>query len=104
MVVPALSSSEQRDSPAAPCRQLVPIPVQSDCPRPDFTKTSASSLTILNPVERHQCAGGGREQMERHHYLGCRVPFGANLRYWVRNRDREWLVCCGHRRRGKCRA
>ena len=33
-----------------------------------------------------------REQMERHHYLGCRVPFGANLRYWVRNRDRE-LAC-----------
>jgi hypothetical protein len=30
--------------------------------------------------------------MERHHYLGCRVPFGANLRYWVRNRDRE-LAC-----------
>src|SRR5664279_4206221 len=28
----------------------------------------------------------------RHHYLGCRVPFGANLRYWVRNRDRE-LAC-----------
>ena len=33
-----------------------------------------------------------REQMERDHYLGCRVPFGANLRYWVRNRDRE-LAC-----------
>jgi hypothetical protein len=33
-----------------------------------------------------------REQMERHHYLGCRVPFGANLRYWVRNHDRE-LAC-----------
>jgi hypothetical protein len=33
-----------------------------------------------------------REQVERHHYLGCRVPFGANLRYWVRNRDRE-LAC-----------
>lgn len=30
-----------------------------------------------------------REQMERYHYLGCRVPFGANLRYWVRNRERE---------------
>jgi hypothetical protein len=27
--------------------------------------------------------------MERHHYLGCRVPFGANLRYWVRHPDRE---------------
>jgi Domain of unknown function (DUF4338) len=30
-----------------------------------------------------------REQMERYHYLGCRVPFGANLRYWVRTQDRE---------------
>ena len=33
-----------------------------------------------------------REQVERYHYLGWRVPFGANLRYWVRNRDRE-LAC-----------
>ena len=33
-----------------------------------------------------------REQLERYHYLGCRVPFGAHLRYWVRNRDRE-LAC-----------
>ncbi len=33
-----------------------------------------------------------REQVERDHYLGWRVPFGANLRYWVRNRDRE-LAC-----------
>jgi len=27
--------------------------------------------------------------LERYHYLGCRVPFGANLRYWVRSRGRE---------------
>lgn len=33
-----------------------------------------------------------REHMERYHYLGCRVPFGANLRYWVRNGERE-LAC-----------
>jgi hypothetical protein len=33
-----------------------------------------------------------RELMERYHYLGCRVPFGAHLRYWVRNRQRE-LAC-----------
>jgi hypothetical protein len=33
-----------------------------------------------------------REYVERYHYLGCRVPFGANLRYWVRNRERE-LAC-----------
>jgi hypothetical protein len=33
-----------------------------------------------------------RGQMERYHYLGCRVPFGAHLRYWVRHGDRE-LAC-----------
>jgi hypothetical protein len=33
-----------------------------------------------------------REHVERYHYLGCHVPFGANLRYWVRNHDRE-LAC-----------
>jgi hypothetical protein len=33
-----------------------------------------------------------REQVERHHYLGCCVSFGANLRYWVRHRERE-LAC-----------
>ena len=33
-----------------------------------------------------------REYVERYHYLGSRVPFGSNLRYWVRNRQRE-LAC-----------
>jgi hypothetical protein len=33
-----------------------------------------------------------RELVERYHYLGCRVPFGANLRYWVRYGGRE-LAC-----------
>jgi len=33
-----------------------------------------------------------REQIERYHYLGYRVPFGANLRYWVRHEERE-LAC-----------
>lgn len=33
-----------------------------------------------------------REQVERYHYLGCRVPFGAHLRYWVRHREQE-LAC-----------
>jgi len=33
-----------------------------------------------------------REQVERYHYLGCCVPFGAHLRYWVRSRQRE-LAC-----------
>ena len=33
-----------------------------------------------------------REQVERYHYLGCRVPFGAHLRYWARTHDQE-LAC-----------
>ena len=33
-----------------------------------------------------------REQVERYHYLGCRVPFGAHLRYWVRHGEQE-LAC-----------
>jgi hypothetical protein len=33
-----------------------------------------------------------REQVERYHYLGCRVPFGAHLRYWVRHGERD-LAC-----------
>jgi Domain of unknown function (DUF4338) len=33
-----------------------------------------------------------RAHIERHHYLGCCVPFGANLRYWVRHEGRE-LAC-----------
>jgi len=43
---------------------------------------------VEGPAESRQW----REQMERYHYLGCRVPFGANLRYWARNRERE-LAC-----------
>lgn len=43
---------------------------------------------VEGPAESRQW----REQMERYHYLGCCVPFGAHLRYWVRNRDRE-LAC-----------
>jgi hypothetical protein len=43
-------------------------------------------------VESEEESRSWREQVERYHYLGCRVPFGANLRYWVRNRDRE-LAC-----------
>jgi hypothetical protein len=33
-----------------------------------------------------------REHVERYHYLGCRVPFGAHLRYWVRHHERN-LAC-----------
>jgi hypothetical protein len=43
-------------------------------------------------VEGKQESRLWREQVARYHYLGCPVPFGANLRYWARNRSRE-LAC-----------
>ena len=30
-----------------------------------------------------------RECVVRHHYMGCPVPYGAHLRYWVRHQGRE---------------
>ena len=33
-----------------------------------------------------------RQCLQRYHYLGCPVPFGANLRYWVQHDGRE-LAC-----------
>lgn len=42
-------------------------------------------VLVEGPAESRQW----REQVERYHYLGCQVPFGAHLRYWVRNRERE---------------
>src|SRR5207248_5675325 len=29
-----------------------------------------------------------RQYVEQHHYLGCPVPYGAHLRYWVRHEGR----------------
>lgn len=43
-------------------------------------------------VEGENESRSWRAYVERYHYLGCQVPFGANLRYWVRNRQRE-LAC-----------
>lgn len=33
-----------------------------------------------------------RQCVEQHHYLGCPVPYGAHLRYWVRQQGQE-LAC-----------
>ena len=68
--------------------------VSEACCEPALLECTASECQPLElalvegPAESRQW----REQMERYHYLGCRVPFGANLRYWARNRERE-LAC-----------
>ncbi len=73
-------------------------PRRADVSKPCFESTTVEcAASECEPLEMAIVQGKAesclwREQMERHHYLGCRVPFGANLRYWVRNRDRE-LAC-----------
>jgi len=64
------------------------------CPEPPPVVCAAGECEPLELVlvEDKADSSRWREQMERHHYLGCRVPFGAHLRYWVRHGDRE-LAC-----------
>jgi len=59
--------------------------------------TVACAVSACEPLELALVEGSAdsrrwREQVERYHYLGCRVPFGAHLRYWVRHEGRE-LAC-----------
>jgi hypothetical protein len=61
-------------------------------PAPVECTVSACEPLELALVEGKKESRVWREHVERHHYLGCRVPYGANLRYWARNRDRE-LAC-----------
>ena len=72
-------------------------------PAPVECKASECEPLELVMVDGKEESRLWREQVERYHYLGCPVPFGANLRYWVRNRNRELGVCFGHRLPGRCR-
>jgi len=73
-------------------------PRRADGSRPHWEPTPVTGAAReCEPLELALVEGPAesrrwREQLERYHYLGCRVPFGAHLRYWVRNRDRE-LAC-----------
>lgn len=69
-------------------------PVSEPCPEPTTIAGTAGDCAplefmLVNGRAESRC---WREHLQRHHYLGCPVPFGANLRYWVRNRERE-LAC-----------
>ncbi|HEY7617889.1 MAG TPA: DUF4338 domain-containing protein [Terriglobales bacterium] len=67
------------------------VDVSGTCPEPATVACAASECEPLELVlvEGKTESRRWREQVERYHYLGCRVPFGANLRYWVRHEKRE---------------
>jgi len=68
--------------------------LSESCPEPAEVTCAAGECEPLELVLVESKADNRRwrEHIERYHYLGCRVPFGANLRYCVRHRDRE-LAC-----------
>ncbi len=70
------------------------VDVSRNCLEPEPIECAPSECEPLEltVVEGKAESRLWREQVQRYHYLGCCVPFGANLRYWVRNRDRE-LAC-----------
>jgi hypothetical protein len=62
--------------------------------QPDWIIGSAgafSSLQLLL-VKGQADSRSWRQCVEQHHYLGCPVPYGAHLRYWVRHEGRA-LAC-----------
>ena len=76
------------------CRGPRPVAVEasSDDPTP-----IQSSLAELEPmrlvlVEKSESALW-RQLMERFHYLGCRTPVGAHLRYFVKSGAGQILAC-----------
>jgi hypothetical protein len=70
------------------------VGISGSCCEPALVECTASECEPMELVlvEGQAESRRWREQVERHHYLGCRVPFGAHLRYWVRHRERE-LAC-----------
>ena len=68
--------------------------VSEPCSEPAPIEGMASNCEPIQLmlVEGRAESRSWRQQLERYHYLGCPVPFGANLRYWVRNQDQE-LAC-----------
>ena len=69
----------RRPDISPPCSEPTPI---------DGTVSECEPLELV-VVEGAAESRRWRQHVERYHYLGCCVPFGASLRYWVRSRDRE---------------
>ena len=66
--------------------------------RGDQTHEISCGLKALSPVslvrvETTRQSSLWNELIDRHHYLGYRVPFGASLRYLVESAEREVLGC-----------
>ena len=87
---------------------ILQLPVRRQCGRPHGSRTSVaddhSEETILFgkksefdpieivPVSSKEDNARWRSMVDRHHYLGHRVPFGAHIRYFIRAHHPEPVI------------
>src|SRR3989454_9513581 len=70
----------------------VSIDPQTDPPAPIQTTIAELEPLRLTLVEKSDSTLW-RQLIQRFHYLGCRVPVGAHLRYFVKSRNGQILAC-----------
>src|SRR5438132_8076276 len=86
LTLPALHRSGRRGS------RTVSITVESDSQSP--IQTTVADLQPLRLVQVLSTDGAlFRQFIERYHYLGYRIPTGANLRYFVQAGNGQMLAC-----------
>ena len=89
-------------------KSILQLPVRRQCGRPHGSRTSVaddhSEETILYgkksefdpieivPVSSKEDNARWRSMVDRHHYLGHRVPFGAHSRYFIRAHHPEPVI------------
>jgi len=83
----------RKTAPLRPRR--IEVNTESDAQSP-LTGTVGEYLPLLlRRVENAELSSLWNQFVERYHYLKCRVPFGANLRYLVESQRRpgQYLAC-----------
>lgn len=86
------SQGSPRKQPQQPAAEI-----QKDEERPAVVEATLAAVgpVELEPVTTKANQRQWREWVGRYHYLGCKVPYGAHLRYFVRiSRPRPQRVGC----------
>ena len=82
------------------CRKQYANDTKTNIPRTEQTDTQAAisvKLNELSPIllTRVQCKEHRRlwyEYVDRYHYLGYRLPFGAQLRYFIKSGTKQGVI------------
>ena len=76
----------------APTKAAVPRTTQADTQSPISVKLSELSPISLSKVKTKEQRQLWYEYIDRYHYLGYQLPFGAQLRYFIKSGASQTLV------------